>query len=411
MLPIRLRLRVAARRLAPILLAAALQVAPEAIAAEIVINIPAFTLYFYEGGVPVRTFPIGVGQVVKPSQLGTTQIINKVHYPKYYPPDWYASGLEPIPPGPENPVGTRWLGLGFKGYGIHGTNNPESIGKAASAGCVRMHNRDVEVLAELVGVGTSVTFLYETIEVWRDPLTFEPYVRIYHDVYHQGTNTMERLLERLARIGADDGVDRAFLSGLLAEASGEVHTVPIGLPLYLNGEPVEGGAVWYGKGVWVSLDALGARLGDPVTLAPPESAGEAIVSGRLVPESIAIGGKVYAPLERAAEAFGLLVEGEEDESLRLRQVDLTDGARYRWRAYVDGERLLVPVTEMGAHFGRNVKWDPSLQALIVDGRPVFGAARIGESAYLAHDRAAALLGVDILWSKADPVAQVAPSAG
>ena len=61
-----------------------------------------------------------------------------------------------IPPGKANPLGTRWIGLSRKGYGIHGTNNPRSIGRRASHGCIRMRNRDVEELFEMVAVGDRV---------------------------------------------------------------------------------------------------------------------------------------------------------------------------------------------------------------------------------------------------------------
>jgi len=61
-----------------------------------------------------------------------------------------------IPPGPHNPVGTRWMGLSIKGYGIHGTNEPKSIGKAASHGCIRMAKADLEELYPLVQVGDTV---------------------------------------------------------------------------------------------------------------------------------------------------------------------------------------------------------------------------------------------------------------
>jgi len=66
-----------------------------------------------------------------------------------------------VAPGPANPLGTRWMGLGYKGYGIHGTNRPHSIGKAASHGCIRMRNHDVEELFELVQVGDPVDLVTE----------------------------------------------------------------------------------------------------------------------------------------------------------------------------------------------------------------------------------------------------------
>ena len=66
-----------------------------------------------------------------------------------------------VPPGKANPLGTRWLGLSKKGYGIHGTNAPGSIGRNASHGCIRMRNRDVEELFELVAVGDMVELVGE----------------------------------------------------------------------------------------------------------------------------------------------------------------------------------------------------------------------------------------------------------
>ena len=67
-------------------------------------------------------------------------------------------------PGPGNPVGTRWMGLSKHGYGIHGTNEPNSIGKAASHGCIRMAKADLEEFDELVGVGDTVELVGERNE-------------------------------------------------------------------------------------------------------------------------------------------------------------------------------------------------------------------------------------------------------
>ena len=70
-------------------------------------------------------------------------------------PTWYGKGRI-VPPGKSNPLGPRWLGLSKKGYGIHGTNNPASIGRGASHGCIRLRNSDIEELFEMVSVGDQV---------------------------------------------------------------------------------------------------------------------------------------------------------------------------------------------------------------------------------------------------------------
>ena len=88
---------------------------------EIIINLPEMKLYLYRYGLPFKEYPIGIGNVVSPSLLGRTEIINRVAHPTYYPPDWYSRGLSPIPPGPDNPVGDplarpRLAGLWYPRY-------------------------------------------------------------------------------------------------------------------------------------------------------------------------------------------------------------------------------------------------------------------------------------------------------
>ena len=79
-----------------------------------------------------------------------------VHHRARIPdPTWYTKGRI-VPPGKSNPLGPRWLGLSKKGYGIHGTNNPASIGRSASHGCIRLRNRDIQELFEMVSVGDAV---------------------------------------------------------------------------------------------------------------------------------------------------------------------------------------------------------------------------------------------------------------
>ena len=103
-----------------------------------------------QDGEVIATFQVAVGADVTPSPTGEFKIVNRVENPTYYHP-----GIV-IPSGKANPLGTRWLGLSQKGYGIHGTNAPSSIGHAASHGCIRMRNRDAEKLFTLVNVGDTV---------------------------------------------------------------------------------------------------------------------------------------------------------------------------------------------------------------------------------------------------------------
>jgi lipoprotein-anchoring transpeptidase ErfK/SrfK len=104
-----------------------------------------------------RTFGIAVGQPSFPTPSGTFQIVTKQRHPTWFPPDSpWAAGLGPVPPGVDNPLGTRWMGTSAPAIGIHGTPISSSIGTAASHGCIRMHIGDAEYLYDQIEVGTPV---------------------------------------------------------------------------------------------------------------------------------------------------------------------------------------------------------------------------------------------------------------
>jgi L,D-transpeptidase catalytic domain/Putative peptidoglycan binding domain len=114
-------------------------------------------LYLYDGMRPWRVFGVATGQSSYPTPLGRWTIVVKWRNPWWYPPNsGWAKGAKPIPPGPGNPLGTRWMGLSASGVGIHGTPDDASIGYSASHGCIRMHIRDAEWLFNHVRIGTTV---------------------------------------------------------------------------------------------------------------------------------------------------------------------------------------------------------------------------------------------------------------
>jgi lipoprotein-anchoring transpeptidase ErfK/SrfK len=127
----------------------------------IVVTRGANVLRLYDGERLVRTFRVATGQAIYPTPRGKWHIVVKYRNPWWYPPvnDTWAKGLKPVPPGPDNPLGTRWMGLDAPGVGIHGTDAPSSIGYSASHGCVRMQVPDSEWLFDHVDVGTTVFVL------------------------------------------------------------------------------------------------------------------------------------------------------------------------------------------------------------------------------------------------------------
>ena len=126
----------------------------------VVVRRTAHRLDLYDGTRLVRTFAVGTGRRSFPTPLGRFRIVAKARNPWWYPPDSaWAEDLEPIPPGPGNPLGTRWMGLNEPGVGIHGTPDAASVGYSRSHGCIRMLVREAEWLFRRVRVGTPVVIV------------------------------------------------------------------------------------------------------------------------------------------------------------------------------------------------------------------------------------------------------------
>jgi len=146
---------------------------------RIVINLPARRLALVEGETLVASWPVAVGKPTTPTPVGSFRILQMAK-----DPTWAPKGGPIVPPGPHNPLGTRWMRISESGYGIHATNDPKSIGHARSKGCIRMQVADAEALYARVSVGTPVEIVYE-LQGWEDgkgPVS-------YPDLYAQGPQT------------------------------------------------------------------------------------------------------------------------------------------------------------------------------------------------------------------------------
>jgi lipoprotein-anchoring transpeptidase ErfK/SrfK len=116
---------------------------------------------FDKHGKAVRTLGVAVGQSQYPTPVGRFEIIQKQLNPWWYPPNSaWAAGEKPVPPGPGNPLGTRWMGISSPGVGLHGTPDAASVGYSASHGCIRMRIPDAEWLFVHVRVGSPVWIIH-----------------------------------------------------------------------------------------------------------------------------------------------------------------------------------------------------------------------------------------------------------
>jgi hypothetical protein len=116
-----------------------------------IVESSSFLLTIHAYGYFVRAYPIGIGRD-STTPIGKFAVLNKVTQPQYTDPRGHVVDAD----DPQNPLGPRWLDLG-NSYGIHGTIDPASIGKAESRGCIRMRNEDVLEVFDMLGVGSEVT--------------------------------------------------------------------------------------------------------------------------------------------------------------------------------------------------------------------------------------------------------------
>lgn len=142
---------------------------PDAPRDGIIINLPEMRLYsFVNTGEPPLTFPIGVGRVGLDTPLGQTTVISKTVAPKWRPTKRMREEDPELPavvgPGPQNPLGTHALYLGWPEYAIHGTNKPYGIGRRVSSGCVRMYPENIKEFYYATPVGTKVTVVNQPIK-------------------------------------------------------------------------------------------------------------------------------------------------------------------------------------------------------------------------------------------------------
>ncbi len=163
----------------------------------IVINIPEQRMYYFRKGQLTATYPIGVFREGFSTPIGSTKIVRKTVDPTWYPtkssreehPELPAA----VPPGPDNPLGSRAMYLGWARYIIHGTNKPYGVGRRVSHGCIRMQPDDVEALFDMVPVGTTVHTVNQPIKVgwWRGELFVQAHPNLEQGISLEETGKID----------------------------------------------------------------------------------------------------------------------------------------------------------------------------------------------------------------------------
>lgn len=179
----------------------------------LVLNLAEYRMYYFPAAkagevAKVHTYPMSIGRMDWDTPLGITSIVAMAKNPAWYPPqsvrDEHAADGDPlpriVPPGPENPLGTRALRLGIPGYLIHGTNRPAGVGMRVSHGCVRMFPEDVEFLFDRIRVNTAVRIINVPIKIGWDG---ELLVAEVHPLLEVPQRLPEETAETIEQLDAD----------------------------------------------------------------------------------------------------------------------------------------------------------------------------------------------------------------
>jgi hypothetical protein len=187
---------------------------------EIRINVPSRTLQLLQSGRLIREYPVGVGyskQMQTPP--GRYKVEKKIINPIWEHP-YKAAGQSQIGSNSKNPLGSRWIGFHGEGsgvYGMHGTNEPNSIGRFVSHGCVRMHNSDVEELFEMIEIGTPVNVTYDRFSLHQagDKITLE----VFPDPYGIKALSADKIVKEVSRLYPEASIDLESIGEALKDTS------------------------------------------------------------------------------------------------------------------------------------------------------------------------------------------------
>jgi len=189
----------------------------------VVINLPEFRLYHFRSDKEMKVYPLCIGLTTWQTPAGQFEIVNRVINPTWYMNNEMADRLhvkkEIIPPGPLNPLGDRWIGTSLNHIGIHSTNQPMSIGKALSHGCMRLYPDSAKEFFDAVRLKEKGKIVYEPIKltVWHGDV----YLEVHEDVYELTKDFKKEFLStaKLRQIDPDD-LDKEALERTLTHKRG-----------------------------------------------------------------------------------------------------------------------------------------------------------------------------------------------
>lgn len=193
----------------------------------LVINVPQRTLFRFEDGRLVESYPVGVGRRSWPTPLGDFQVVSKEINPTWDVPlsiqeEMRRQGeavVTRVPPGPRNPLGSHWIGLSLHNIGIHGTTSPSSIYRASTHGCIRLAANALVSVYAAIQIGVRGRVVYEPVLLARTSRGI--LLEAHPDIYRRGVGRpIEQVARQAAALEMMDDVDWVAAARVLRERKG-----------------------------------------------------------------------------------------------------------------------------------------------------------------------------------------------
>lgn len=224
------------------------KIVPSEMENGLIINLPEYTVYHFENGKVLNTYPIAIGKRSWQTPRGKFRVANKLIDPAWkIPPRMskrYNYEKELIPPGPDNPLGKYWIGLSIPHIGLHSTNKPETVGLPISHGCMRMYTDHAETLYSSAEIGTSGEIIYEPVKtVFSD---HSVYLEVHDDVYQLISDIQNHVINKLEKLNVKQYVDMEKVKEIINEKNG----VPVNISRSKILNPVNTGNGSDSKRLW-----------------------------------------------------------------------------------------------------------------------------------------------------------------
>ncbi len=365
---------------------------------NIVVNLPSRMLELYSGNTLIKEYPVAIGKAATPTPIGQFTVIDMEKNPT-----WIPVGRDiVVPSGPDNPLGYRWIGF-FELYGVHGTNEPWTVGQVVSSGCVRMREESAEELFEVVKKGTPIKINYDRIKV-KVSSGGQVSIGVYPDVYNRKIVTLWEVNEQLAEVGLKGLVsDKLLLKIIREEADGQVVLANIH-NIKVNGKMLTERAVAISEKRYVPVWAIGKALNSNIVW---DEKNQVIWKDKHSTPGVVKGDILYIYDENIKELFhGDVIFNESENCLEINNIMIIVNGKFLGRE-VEVVRgvLALPALPLMDGLGKVATYDDIGNTMTFEGRTI-PITVIDDQPYIQINKINEYLKAEVFWDESKHLIEI-----